>query len=73
MDERIKLLAEQADSYTKAEYEKWTPTDEFSGVPHIRNIYNKKFAELIVRETLRVTGATLSQHQTALRGFGVEE
>jgi hypothetical protein len=33
----------------------------------------EKFAELIVRETLRVTGATPSQHQTALRCFGVED
>jgi hypothetical protein len=33
----------------------------------------EKFAELIVRETLRVTGSTLSQHQTALRCFGIEE
>ena len=33
----------------------------------------EKFAELIVRRTLRVTGATTSQHQTALRCFGIEE
>ena len=50
MNERIRELAEQADSYAKAEYEKWTPTADFSGVPHIRNIFNKKFAELIVQE-----------------------
>jgi hypothetical protein len=50
MNERLKELAEQADSYARAEYEKWTPTDDFSGVPHIRNIFNEKFAELIVAE-----------------------
>lgn len=33
----------------------------------------EKFAELIVLETLRVTGATLSQHETAKKCFGVEE
>ena len=50
MNERIKQLAEQADAYARAEYEKWTPTTDFSGVPNIRNIFNAKFSELIVEE-----------------------
>ena len=50
MNERIKQLADQAEDYATAEYEKWTPTPDFSGIPHIRKIFNEKFAELIVRE-----------------------
>ena len=50
MNERIRQLAEQAEDYATAEYEKWTPTPDFSGIPHIRKIFNEKFAELIVRE-----------------------
>ena len=77
MNERIMELAKQADSYAKAEYEKWTPTDDFSGVPHIRNIFNEKFAELIIQESIEVMmthdyhgewlGEKLKQH------FGVKE
>jgi len=75
MNERIKELYEQADSYARAEYEKWAPTDDFSGVPHIRNICNEKFAELIVRECLDI-GANHKAY--ALMGeimehFGIEE
>ena len=50
MNERIKELADQAEDYATAEYEKWIPTPDFSGIPHIRKIFNEKFAELIVRE-----------------------
>ena len=50
MNKRIKLLADQAEDYATAEYEKWIPTPDFSGIPHIRKIFNEKFAELIVRE-----------------------
>jgi hypothetical protein len=50
MNERIKLLADQAEDYATVEYEKWIPTPDFSGIPHIRKIFNEKFAELIVRE-----------------------
>ena len=35
--------------------------------------FSEKFAELIVRETLRVTGATPSMAETAKKHFGVEE
>ena len=52
MNERIRQLAEQADAYARSEYEKWTPTPDFSGIPHIRKIFNEKFAELIVRECM---------------------
>ena len=50
MNERLKLLADQAEDYATAEYEKWIPTPDFSGIPHIRKIFNEKFAELIVAE-----------------------
>jgi hypothetical protein len=52
MNKIIKQLAEQADAYAQSEYKKWKPTADFSGVPNIRNIFNAKFAELIVRECL---------------------
>ena len=54
MNERIKELADQAEDYATAEYEKWIPTPDFSGIPHIRKIFNEKFAELIVRECAEV-------------------
>ena len=53
MNERIQKLAEQAEDYATAEYEKWIPTPDFSGIPNIRKIFNKKFAELIVRECMQ--------------------
>lgn len=52
MNERIKELEQLADAYAKAEYEKWTPTPDFSGIPNIRKIFNAKFAELLVQEFL---------------------
>ena len=52
MNKRIKLLADQAEDYATAEYEKWIPTPDFSGIPHIRKIFNEKFAELIVQECI---------------------
>jgi len=49
MNERIKELAEQA--------EKWICTTNFEGMPEDNmtydELYNKKFAELIVRECAR--------------------
>jgi hypothetical protein len=54
MNERINQLAEQADAYAKSEYEKWIPTPDFSGIPHIRKIFNEKFAELIVQECIDI-------------------
>jgi hypothetical protein len=54
MNERIQELADQAEDYATAEYEKWTPTPDFSGIPHIRKIFNEKFAQLIVQECLEL-------------------
>jgi hypothetical protein len=88
MNKRIKLLADQAEDYATAEYEKWIPTPDFSGIPHIRKIFNEKFAELIVRETLdqvaefsRLTKAYQEQGidpeidvaKEVLKNFGVKE
>jgi hypothetical protein len=61
MNERIKELAIEAEIYAMAEYEKWTPNDDFSGVPHIRNICNEKFAELIVAECISVMKSTVDE------------
>jgi hypothetical protein len=66
MNERIKELAEQAKEETDALWLNLTPQE-------FKDTYNKKFAELIVRETLRVTGATPSMAETAKKHFGVEE
>jgi hypothetical protein len=80
MNERIKQLAKQSEEYAIAEYEKWTPTEDFSGVPHIRNIFNEKFAELIVRDCAKAAGdfeyarlhdSLVEDH--VLKHFGVEE
>ena len=79
MNERIKQLADQAEDYATAEYEKWIPTPDFSGIPNIRKIFNKKFAQLIVAECMRLNSKELSI--TAIERllpvyeehFGVEE
>lgn len=63
MNERIRELAEQADAYARTEYDKWAPTADFSGVPHVRAIYNQKFAELIVRECVSVIQGELDSRQ----------
>jgi len=80
MNERIKELAIEAEIYAIAEYEKWTPNDDFSGVPHIRNICHEKFAELIVRECAGIfegvyTDQTWPERidKRIKRHFGVEE
>ncbi len=78
MNEKIKELAEQAEDYATAEYEKWIPTPDFSGIPHIRKIFNEKFAELIVRECARVywnidDGELHTEYVKSLKKhFGVE-
>jgi hypothetical protein len=84
MNKRIKLLADQAEDYATAEYEKWIPTPDFSGIPHIRKIFNEKFAELIVRECAKVAVEhedycemkmipTYAIDMHILEHFGVEE
>ena len=76
MNKRIKLLADQAEDYATAEYEKWIPTPDFSGIPHIRKIFNEKFAELIVQECSNFLKDTLDDHFAAEQleeHFGVTE
>ena len=82
MNERIKQLADQAEDYATAEYEKWTPTPDFSGIPHIRKIFNEKFAELIVRECARINFSNIvgidpeddaAVGRAIKKHFGVEE
>ena len=52
MNDKIKQLAEQADAYATSEYAKWIPTPDFFGVPHIRKIFNERFAQLIISECI---------------------
>ena len=69
MNERIRELAEQAMTATTNKFSadrEWS-ADEW------RDFYDTKFAELIVKETLRITGATPSMTGTAKKHFGVEE
>ena len=73
MNERLKELAEQAEDYATAEYEKWIPTPDFSGIPNVRKIFNKKFAELIVRECAGVAHGSDMPGKDIKRHFGVEE
>ena len=61
MNQRIKELKEQA-----------TRTAMWIGDPDAGELDAEKFAELIVRETLRVTGAPPSMVKTAKKHFGVE-
>ena len=67
MNERIKELAEQANG----------PNPFFGTLKNQMALLGddavEKFAELIVRETLRITGATPSMTETAKKHFGVEE
>ena len=69
MNERIRELADQADAYARSEYEKWTPTPDFSGIPNVRKIFNEKFAELIVAECT----AVLFDESERLSGLYSEE
>ena len=52
MNEKVKKLADQAYFYANEEYKNWKPTLDFSGVPHVRTIFNQKFSELIINECL---------------------
>jgi hypothetical protein len=66
MNERIKeLMGKTLDS----EFSHTWDTMTYEGLLQ----FSEKFAELIVRETLRVTGATPSMAETAKKHFGVEE
>lgn len=66
MNKQIQELARRADQYVKS--------NPKAGVTiHAGDMFNEKFAELIIRETLKVTGATPSMTETAKKHFGVEE
>jgi hypothetical protein len=68
MNERIKLLAEQAEKY--ADY-------NFKGENFWSEAYESKFAELIVRECVQVARAGIefgpSMEEAVYTYFGVEE
>jgi hypothetical protein len=80
MNERIRELAEQAHHST---------ADELSHLQRVHNrtydldesatIYNEKFAELIVKETMQVVANNLPQNtyldvaDAVIKHFGVEE
>jgi hypothetical protein len=64
MNERIKELAEQARNYALDEkriYERMHNTEQC--MEEYREVYNKKFAELIVRETMQVVANQLPSNQ----------
>lgn len=88
MNKRIKELAEQAKEYADTKYSKLVSASRWGDcVPSIRELYSKKFAELIVRECasqVRFTdlllcnddsdGEILLQASVQLKQhFGVEE
>ncbi len=51
MKERIKELAEQAKEYADTKYSKLVSASRWGDcVPSIRELYSKKFAELIIKE-----------------------
>ena len=64
MNERIRELADKAEDYADSIVDQ-------GGEFHLA--YTQKLAELMVKETLRVTGATPSMAETAKKHFGVEE
>jgi ABC-type taurine transport system substrate-binding protein len=62
MNERIEQLARQVDAGYIPRYDMWQMDSETV----------QKFAELIVRDTLKVTGATPSMTEAVKKHFGVE-
>jgi len=64
MNERIRELAEQAQKVVGY-------TD--GGYTEIKALDQEKFAELIVKECMRITGATPSMTETVKKHFGVEK
>ncbi len=74
MNKQICELALQAEDYATEEYDKWIPTsaDDFSGIPHIRKIFNEKFAELIVRECAGVAHGSDQPSRDIKEHFGVK-
>ena len=76
MNERIRAIADEAYKHALAGYCRWSSDSTFDGVPHIRNLYTEKFAELLVRECADFLKDTLDDHFAAEQleeHFGVEE
>jgi hypothetical protein len=67
MNERIRQLAEQAEEYAAQ-----NATGDWEVGPAYQDLYNKKFAELIVRECAEIC-LEANDHKNILRYFGVEE
>ena len=67
MNERIRLLAEQAENYAAEQNDKF-------GVSY-KKTYNEKFAELIVRECANVAAdhEALDIYEEIREHFGVEQ
>lgn len=64
MNERIKELAKQARNYALDEkriYERMHNTEQC--MEEYREVYNKKFAELIVKDTMQVVANQLPSNQ----------
>ena len=69
MNERIKLLAEQAEQYANEQNDKHGT--------RFKSEYDRKFAELIVKETLQVARAGIAygdgMEDAVYKYFGVKE
>jgi hypothetical protein len=72
MNERIEQLKKQAHIERRQEYFSSVVDPTIKSVSVTRHFDLNLFAELIVKETLRVTGATPSMTETAKNHFGVE-
>ena len=74
MNERIKLLAEQAHEFAVSIYEKRLETEKSSNV-FFYKIKDKKFAELIVGECIKILADNSEFRSCVIIGkhFGVEE
>ena len=80
MNERIRLLAEQADKWSAEEYHQLFLANES---PDRQKLFNEKFAELVVKECARALDDKLANPNGAsvaycdgsdlLEHFGVEE
>jgi len=72
MNERIRELYRQANEQAHQQACEKSKTNR----PQNNTVWNEfvpLFAELIMKETLRITGATPSMAETAKKHFGVEE
>jgi hypothetical protein len=73
MNERIKLLAEQAKEYADTKYSKLVSTSRWGdSVPGIGELYTEKLAELIVQECMTMcdnVSADYFKHRKAADDF----